>query len=74
MIVSNIVPRGDKNEEKAKKVIQIISNACVQRNIPVISYTNINSKRRLNRNKLHLNRYGKSIFIRNLKNILKDFD
>ena len=33
-VVSNIVPRDDKNKEKAEKVVQIINNACVQRNIP----------------------------------------
>ena len=100
IIVSNIVPRGDKNKdsqgiyeilvyrdlgyteistttsvteisyipwlkEKAKNVIQIINNACIQRNIPVINHSNINSKRHLNRSKLHLNGYRKSIFIRN---------
>ena len=63
VIVFNIVPRGHKNKEKAEKAIQIINNACVQRNIPVINHTNMNSKRHLNRSKLHLNGYGKSIFV-----------
>ena len=68
------MPRGDKNNEKAEKAIKIINDACVQRNIPMTNHTNINSKRHLNRSKLHLNGYGKSIFIRNLKYFLKDFD
>lgn len=43
VIVSNIVPRDNKNKEKAEKTIQMINNACAQRNIPVINDTNINS-------------------------------
>ena len=43
-----VVPRGDMNKEKAEKAIQIINNAHVQRNIPVINHTSINSKRHLN--------------------------
>ena len=73
-IVSNIVPRGDKNKEKAETAIQITNNAYVQRNISVIYHICINSKRHLNRNKLHSNSYRKSIFIRNFKNFSKDFD
>ena len=65
VIVSNIVLRGDKNKEKAEKAIQIINNAYVQRNIPVIKHTKANSKRHLNISKLDMNGYGKSIFIRN---------
>ena len=38
----------------------------------MINHTNINSKRHLDRSKLHLNGYRKFIFIRNLKNVLKD--
>ena len=41
---------------------------------PRLIHSNINSERHLNRSKLHLNGYGKSIFIRNLKMFLKDFD
>ena len=72
--VSNIVPRGDKNKEKAEKAIQIINDVCVQRNIPVINQSSVNWKRHLNRRKLHLNGYGKTIFIRKIKKVLKDFD
>ena len=43
-IVSNIVHRGNKNKEKSEKAIQIINNACVQSNIPVMNQTNIDSK------------------------------
>ena len=44
VIVSNIVPRGNKNKEKSEKAIQIINNACVQSNILVMNQTNIDSK------------------------------
>ena len=65
VIVFNIVPRGNKNKEKSEKAIQIINNACVQSNIPVVNHTNMNPKWHLNRSKLDLNGYGKSIFITN---------
>ena len=42
-----MVPRGDKKKEKAEKAIQIINNASVQCNIPVINNANIDSKRHL---------------------------
>ena len=74
VIVSNIVPRGDKNKEKAEKAIQIVNDVCVQRSIPVINHSSVNWKRRLNRSKLDLNGYGNTIFIKNIKNVLKDFD
>ena len=35
--------------------------------------SNVNNKRHLNRSKLHLNGYGKSIFIRNVRNYLTNF-
>ena len=48
IIFSNIVPRDDKNKEKAEKAIQIINNIYAQRSISVIKHTNANSKRHLN--------------------------
>ena len=48
LTVFTVVPRGDMNKEKADKAIQIINNVHVQRNIPVINHTSINSKRHLN--------------------------
>ena len=63
---ADIVSRDNKNKEKMDKAIQII-NVYDQRNISVIKHTSLNSKRHLNRNRLHLNGYRKSIFIRNFK-------
>ena len=48
IIFSNIVPRGDKNKDKAEKAIQIINNVYAQRSISAIKHTNANSKRHLN--------------------------
>ena len=59
VIVSNSAPRGDKNKEKAEKVIKVINNACVQRHISVMNNANVNWKSYLSRIKLHSNGYRK---------------
>ena len=60
IIVSNIVPRGDKYKEKGEIFNKVITEACHKENIPVINHNNINPKRHLNRSKLHFNNYGNS--------------
>ena len=71
--LSAIVPRGDKLNEKAEKVNSLLEKACNQKQIDLIMHSNINTKRHLNRSRLHLNGYGKSIFIRNIRNYLTNF-
>ena len=60
VIISNIVPRGDKYKEKGEILNKVITEACHKENIPVINHNNINPKRHLNRSKLHFNNYGNS--------------
>ena len=60
IIVSKIVPRGDKYKEKGEIFNKVITEACHKENIPVINHNNINPKRHLNRSKLHFNNYGNS--------------
>ena len=67
VIISNIVPRGNKNKENIEKTIQIINNACVQHNVSVINHTNVNSNRHLNRSKLHLNGFESPYLLEILK-------
>ena len=62
VLLSAMVPRGDKLNEKAKKVNSLLEKACNQKQIDLIMHSNINTKRHLNRSKLHLNGYGKSIY------------
>ena len=48
----------------------LLEKACYQKQIGLIKHSNINTKRHLNRSKLHLNGYGKAVFIRNIRNYL----
>ena len=73
VVLSAIVRRGDKLNEKAEKVNSLLEKACDQKQIDLIMHSNINTKRHLNRSRLHLNGYGKSVFIRNIRNCLTNF-
>ena len=53
VVLSAIVPRGDKLNEKAKKVNSLLEKACNQKQIDLIMHSNINTKRHLNRSRLH---------------------
>ena len=55
IIISNIVPRGDKYKEKGEILSKVINEACHEENIPVINHSNNNSKRHFSRSKLHTN-------------------
>ena len=44
-----------------------------QKQIDLIMHSSINTKRHLNRIRLHLNGYGKSTFIRNIRNYVTNF-
>ena len=74
VVLSAIVPRGNKLNEKAEKVNSLLEKACNQKQIDLIMHSNINTKRHLNRSRLHLNGYGKSIVIRNIRNYLTNFN
>ena len=70
IIISNIVPRGDKYKEKGEILSKVINEACHEENIPVINHSNNNSKRHLSRSKLHTNNY--SAFVKNIRNFLSN--
>ena len=74
VVISNIVPRGDSKKEKAKAVNKLLVDICEQKEIPLIDHGNINTKRHLNKSKLHINMHGKSIFVKNLRNFFKTFN
>ena len=57
VVLSAIVRRGDKLNKKVEKVNSLLEKACNQKQIDLIMHSNINSKRHLNRNRLHLNGY-----------------
>ena len=55
------------------KLNKILEKSCNQKQIGLIKHSNINIKRHMNRSRLHLNGCKKSIFMRNIRNNLKDF-
>ena len=65
VVLSAIVPRGDKLNGQAEEVNNLLEKSCNQKQMDLIKHSNIN-KRHLNRNKLHLSSCEKSIFIRNI--------
>ena len=74
VIVSSIVLRDDENLKNADDVNIILEELCDSNNVGMISHRNINPKRHLNRSRLHLNDAGVSLFVRNFRNFLNNFD
>ena len=74
VIVSSIVPPNYENKKKADEVNIILEELCNANNVGMISYRNINPKRHLNRSRLHLNDAGVSLFVRNFRDFLNNFD
>ena len=72
LIISKIVPRGDKYKEKGELLSKVINKACHEENIPVISHNKINTKRHLNLSKLYFNNYAYSVFVKNIRNFLSN--
>ena len=73
VVLSAIVSISDKLNKMAEKVNKLLEKSCNQKQIGLIKHSNINIKRRMNRSRLHLNGCKKSIFMRNIRNNLKDF-
>ena len=61
------VPRGDDSKKEKAEAVK-------QKEIPLVDYGNINTKRHLKRSRLHLNAHGKSVFVKNLRIFLKNFN
>ena len=48
--------------KKAEEVNNVLEKVCNQRQIGLINHSNINTTSRINRSKLHLNGYEKSLY------------
>ena len=70
--ISNIVARGDDLKEKGKTLSNILIEECKRKNIPIINHSNINPQRHLNRSRLHFNSYGRSIFLKNIREFMNN--
>ena len=55
IIVSSIVCRADSFREKVGKVNAHLEEICAEKDIAIITHSNINPKRHLNKSRLHLN-------------------
>ena len=60
--------------EKADEVNIILDELFNANNVDVILHRNINPKRHLNRSRLYLNDAGVSLFVRNFRDFLNNFD
>ena len=59
------------NKKQMKSILEVLCNA---NNVGMISHRNINPKRHLNRSRLHLNDARVSLFVRNFRDFLNNFD
>ena len=74
IIVSSIVCRADSFREKVGKVNAHLEEICAEKDIAIITHSNINPKRHLNKSRLHLNDAGISVFVRDFKAFLTNLD
>ena len=51
---------------------QVINDICHEENIQVINHNNFNPKKRSIQSKLHFNNYSKLVFIKNIRNLLRN--
>ena len=71
IIVSSRVCRADSFREKIGKVNARLEEICAEKDIVIITHSNINPKRHLNKIRLHLNDVGISVLVRNFEAFLK---
>ena len=71
IIVSSVVCRKNKFREKVDKVNAHLEEICAEKDIAIITHSNINPKRHLNKSRLHL---GISELLRNFKAFLANLD
>ena len=74
VIVASVVPHDDENKKEVDEVNIMLEELCKANNVGMISHRNINTKRHLNRSRLHLNDAGISLFVRNFRDFLNNFD
>lgn len=72
--ISRIVSCVDSFREKLDEVNVDLVEICVDKDIAIITQSNINPKRHLNKNRLYLNDAGISVFVKNFKAFLTNLD
>ena len=74
LAISKIVAHGDDLKEKGKTLNNVLIEECKRKNIPIMNHSNINLQRRLNHSRLHFNSYGRSIFVKNIREFMNDLN
>ena len=74
IVISSIVTREDDYKTKANELNKILEEICGKKGVPLIRNININSKKHLNRSRLHLNGTEVSFLVRNFKAFLTNFE
>ena len=63
VIISELTPRNDQLNKKAKELNAVLSRECNKRNICIIKHDNVNARRHCNMSGLQLNWKGTNILI-----------
>ena len=66
MLISELTPRNDQLNKKAKEVNAVLLRECNERNICIIKHDNMNARRHCNTGGLHLNLEGANILTENI--------
>ena len=74
IIVSSVVCRKNKFREKVDKVNAHLEEICAEKDIAIITHSNINPKRHLNKSGLHLNDADISVLVRSFKAFFTNLD
>ena len=74
VIVSGIVPRYGKLNEKVRSVNRLLRIYCRNMDMRFVGHENINPSKHLNRSGLHLNHLGTPILTVNFLNVLNSLD
>ena len=65
VIISALLPRGDKFNDKAKEVNDSLKELCLSENVSLMEHRNFHARYHLNNSKLHPNREGSGILASN---------
>ena len=70
VVISGLLPRGDRFETNRQRVNFILADLCTENNYAFLEHANIDPSKHLNSSKVHLNKVGDSVFENNLLHAL----
>ena len=72
VVVSSIVSRKDRFNNKAKEINENLKDICEEDNLQLMQHHNINPLRHINAKGLHLNNYGDKQLTRNFTSFIEN--